>query len=355
MALLDAALAFALTLAALATVATIIMEIAIRFLGSKARDQVQMLWVLCDFIQDKMGVTALADDDNRWKLVRRVLQNPFAQSEMKRSVSWFSFIGPGSAPVYKDISLEHFLRRLLDDNDVQQTLGTTRDDLKNALSKLGTKYDEYAAAIATRFKERAMLASLFVGVLVAFFMNVDGVRLFQDYTRNPEVTNAVIRELEKSQAAERANGKTQTDAQVKDTLDELNKKLKWLGELSLPIGSAYFPYCASETDARKEKDDPKVPVDPLCAKYTAPQTFCDGLRLAFRTADGWAWFFKVLVTGLLIGLGAPFWYDVARRLGQVRTAFGASGSADQRHRGSDGKKEPVDRSKLLDDIVDGAF
>ena len=357
MALLDAALAFALTLAALATVVTIVMEIVLRFLGSKAFGQVQFVLKLFDYMSEVMNVPTLVQENDRWQWVKSILENPFAWIKMRESKSRWSFLGPQAGAVYTDISLEHFLRRVLSDSDTRDALMAYKGNLTKAVSELSAKYDEYVSAIGVKLKDRAKLWSLVVGICVALVMNVDGVRLFQDYVKNPEITAKVIRELEKANEAgsEKLADKKQPTEQPKQggepnnssaaTPADLDKKMRWLEKLSLPIGTEYFPYCTADADGKRTR------IDPLCAKHGAPENFCDIAKLVFGEVDGLAWLFKVIVTGLLIGLGAPFWYDVARRLGEVRTAFRGRGTAEQRHRGADPKKEPEDREKLIERIV----
>lgn len=355
MALLDAALAFALTLAALATVATIIMEIIIRFLGLKARGQVLFVLKMFDHLSKTMEIPEFGKKSKRWKYVKTILENPFFSGKMIESTLRRSFIGSRANAVYKDISLEHFLRRVLEVPGAQDALEKNKGDLKKTLSELSAKYDEYSSAIATQFKDRTKLWSLVVGFVVAVLLNVDGLRLYQDYAKNPTVANAAIQELEKKpsssstaapDASPPGSKAKPEDADVNAAAEELKKKLKWIAKLSLPIGNEYFPYCVSEAG-----DTTPNQVDPLCDKHKLSGISWKSIGYVFTTGDYWAWFAKVLITGMLIGLGAPFWYDVARRIGQVRTAFGGSGSGEQRHRGSDGKDEPKDRDKLLEDIV----
>ena len=60
------------------------------------------------------------------------------------------------------------------------------------------------------------------------------------------------------------------------------------------------------------------------------------------------------MTGLLIGLGAPFWYDVARHLAAIRTVFGGKGSGEEKHRGADATDDAGQRDKLIERIAEDA-
>ena len=346
MALLDAALAFALTLAALATVVTILMEIAIRVVGLRKSDQVTLIKRLYDdHLAPSIGITT-ADAAARWDFVRKVLQNPLAGTAMAPSEQQQKFAGTRCSPIYDEISVEHLLRRVMEMEQVKGAYNDTERALKERLTTLAQKYDEYRSAISTSFKCRAQFWSLILGIVVAVVMNVDGVRLFQTYLDNPEQTAEVVGKMDQILQNVEDTQKKLRDATAvevdKGTLDDMNKSLDRLGTqvtliqgFELPIGRLYYPYCGSIRDAAIRATSS----DPLCGgKYSA--------------MDSLAWLIKAVVTGLLIGLGAPFWYDVAKRLAEVRRAFGGRGSALQRHGGSDGTaKKEEDRGQLIERIV----
>lgn len=346
MALLDAALAFALTMAALATVVTIVMEIGLRFLGLRKDDQVKLIKRLYD---DHLAPTTklkVSDLQERWDVVRKVLENPLAGTKMAPAESQQHFKGLGCSPVYEEISVEHLLRRVIDIEEVKAAYNETEKELKAKLTALAQKYDEYRSAIATSFKCRAQSWSLVVGIVLALALNVDGVRLFQSYMDNPERTAEVITqmdpildEVERSQEALRAPQATAPGESTLEDLDaavqRMETQLATIQGFELPIGRLFYPHCLFLTEADER---PRL-ADARCVMAVSP-------------LETLTWLIKVVITGFLIGLGAPFWYDVAKRLAEVRRAFGGSGSALQRHRGSDGATaREEDRERLIDRIV----
>lgn len=396
MVLLDAALAFALTLAALATVVTIVMEIGLRFLGLRRKDQVKLIGELYKKeIEPKLAKIGGRRTD-QWSVVCKVLQNPFATKNMAcDKARWRLHLGIRS-PIYERVSLEHVLKRLLEVDEIKAALESTQADGRKILGELGQKYDEYRSALSTRFRTRAQLASMIIGILLAFYMNIDAVRLFQWYVKNPTATAEVIAKSEEIlQNAKRADEslesvpepQPQAESQAQDAEGEVattegqsttsdqaqegeakpdSEKLKLaiqslqqqkalLAGLELPFGSQYFPYCRAPED-EGPKDGEWISPDPLCqgAKKTGKEKGRQSLTLP-TFLEYFAWLIKVLVTGMLIGLGAPFWYDVARRVAKVRQAFGATGSAEQRHSGSDGEGKAEDREELIDRIAKDAI
>ena len=345
MELLDAALALALTLAALATIVTITMEIVLRTLGLHQRHQVELVKRLYDDVIAKHTGQTTTDLATRWAVVKKVLENPLAGKQMAPTDTAQGYLGGRSAPIYGKISLEHLLRRIIDVEEIGETYRTNRDELKMNLSALSLKYDEYRSAISTRFKSRTQLWSFIFGVILAIVMNVDGVRLFQGYLRHPEQAarvasqaEAILDRVEVTQRefveAHRVGGNQGTIEDLNEAIDRLGSQLRSAGQFDLPIGRRYAPHCFLFLEEPSEA----ASSDPACAD-------------AYDPVDSLTWLIKVLLTGLLIGLGAPFWYDVARRLAEVRQAFGGRGTSEQRHQGRDGSESAEARESLIDRIV----
>ena len=204
MALLDAALAFALTLAALATVVTIVVEILNKLRGLRPKDQVKLMGRLYDQVIAPRLDPTLRGHVDRWEFIRKVLENPAATRKMAQSETEQRFLGRKCSEIYSDISLEHFLRRMLDTNGVTDALappaGDEGDDkreeeLKKKLGEISDKYNEHVSGVSATYKCRAQFTSLLVGIGLALLMNVDGVRLFEAYLKDSELTAKVIREL----------------------------------------------------------------------------------------------------------------------------------------------------------------
>jgi hypothetical protein len=69
----------------------------------------------------------------------------------------------------------------------------------------------------------------------------------------------------------------------------------------------------------------------------------------------------MLGTGALIGLGAPFWFDVARRLAEVRSFFGGKGGGEAAYNGETvgaaqpGRTKSEKAEALINRVVDEAL
>lgn len=356
MVLLDAALAFALTLAALATVVTIVMEILLRSLGLRKEDQARLIMKLYEEELKPRLPKEVETAELRWKVVRKVLENPFAGTAMAPSEGQQKYSLWRGKPIYDRITLEHLLRRVLEVEEIKQAYLSVQADGKRLLTELSQRYDEFRSAVGTSFRTRAQLWSLVAGVVLALLLNVDGVRLLQWYMTNPAASQQVIAQSEEIlESVERAEAALR-DAQQRDqaTLEELNlavaglkKQSNLLVGLDLPIGVAYFPHCRAPWLVRSSSTDPGL----AAARCGEDYDWASWVAVT----DIVTWLIKAVLTGLLVGLGAPFWYDVARRLAQVRQAFGGTASAERRHSGEDGGQKAEERADLIDKVRNEAL
>ena len=79
------------------------------------------------------------------------------------------------------------------------------------LKKFDKKYEEYEKAISNYFKRRAQLLSFVVGVILAIVVNIHGIRLFERYLNDPELTATVIAQTDNIESAIESVQKRQTD------------------------------------------------------------------------------------------------------------------------------------------------
>ncbi len=194
--------------------------------------------------------------------------------------------------------------------------------LADRLEAIAANFERLAAGMHTIFKHRSGLYAALAGMALAAFMNVDGrlvvVQLFSDSALGERVVLAYSAEELQKLAEEQeklscstltGDDRTACEAAAPEAAQViLSTNQATLEGLGLPIGYSYFPYCRSAAD-------PAV-VDARCPGKDKP-TFL--LSLA-------AWLLSILLTGALIGLGAPFWFDLYRRIASIAPLAGLSAS-----------------------------
>lgn len=333
MVLFDSLLAFALTLAALATVVTLFMEFAIRTFGLKRKGQVALMKKLLgsDTVKGLLPDAA----QQQWPVIKAVLENPFSKKPMAESEAQQKFPGTQAQGIYREVSLEHVLRRLLETTPARDLVKETKAELEPKLHAIARKYDELNSALGADFKRNAQWWSIAVGIALAVVMNADGTRLLQTYLQDTKLRESVIERL-----SPQTEGAVPAGGTPEEAIAKANQQIALINELALPLGSGYFPHCYILQDEAERK--------------ASPDTHCRAQGAAGQVSVWLSWLLKVLLTGILIGLGAPFWYDVARRLAAVRSAFKGTPSGEERHRGADGTGSQDERDDLIARIAEDA-
>jgi hypothetical protein len=404
MELLDAVLAFALTLAALATVVTVIMEIVLRSVLMRKKNLVEVMRLLNGELPK--GTLGLSEQE-RWEFFTKTVENP-AEGVSKHIPK---VLGEGDSAaaamdkvdwrclkngVYDKVSTEHLLRRLSELSSVTQLCAEANDKVKQEFYRLAGKYEEFGSAVSASFKRRSQFWSIVFGMILAVVANVDGIRIFEAYQASTDLAQTVVARqdqigeaygmtddrrrailaqetvVEQAKAAlaaaRKKSGDDSPEAKVAlEKLDEENDKLASLTDpaelqrialdaqkqvesliaMGVPIGAEYFPHC--RIFGRHD-------LSTTCSGPGWPSGVGDGLwpeRFAFM-GHVLLWLVPVVITGMLIGLGAPFWFDVAKRLSEVRQMFGASGSDSTRLAARDADGDPDKRDAIATRVVDDA-
>jgi hypothetical protein len=169
------------------------------------------------------------------------------------------------------------------------------------LKDISQKFEAFGQEASTYFEARARLVSVIVGIVLAIAVNVNAFTLFDTFMRSPDVTEAVINKLgpvekqlqDVKPSAAVAGGQAPANEDAKKTQEELKnaqKALKDLKGIGVPIG--------------REGDIRAVIAD-------MQRSLTNGRELL-----------GLLLGGLLIGLGAPFWYRLVEGLVNIRSILG---------------------------------
>jgi len=324
--LLEGSIAFALALAGLATLCTVLIEILHRAAGLRADGLKQMLDAYFDaVIKPRL---ASGDVDNlRKDLLAKLTNSALLEKIHPVSSGWRGLIGRSLGALYRGrllranaVTTEEFLQRL-PDSDLYKQLKTDAAEQTDALIKeLADKYDQYGAAAKDYFKRRAQLLSILLGIALALFANIHAVRIFDTFVKNPDLAQRMeaqagaIKLVIDQQAAP-------DGAQVEEINEKMDKVIATLQdyqELGLPIGWSYYPNCFGAGAG-----DPRCKPVLEATSKSAAQCKVESIRKTFARdpAAALLWLFTVIFTGILIGLGGPFWFDLAMRLSQVRQAI----------------------------------
>ena len=325
--LLEATLALALSMLIFSTLVTILVETALRLKQSRRNGLAEMLGRLFDEVlwQDfRPGILtqyAPGMAPNQKTLRENFILGMTHRAEgTAGSQGGWRFPVPASlqagavSPLH--ITPAEFVQRLAH-TDIG--LAIARHDsgegdggpaLSAVIHSITHRFSDHAASAREKFKSKASFVSIFAALAFAFAANIDAARLLTQFINDPSLVQTLLSEADN--AAEKPAP-------------------------HLAIGHDYFPFCATPSKDPACKDVKKW-VEAFCEPYWSPkeEEKCIKANPTLRATvfEGASvgsllvWGFWVFVTGLLIGLGGPFWFDFytnfSRRVGLIRQLRGGT-------------------------------
>ena len=144
-------------------------------------------------------------------------------------------------------------------------------------------------------------------------------------------------------------------ANIEKAIQDAKNQVSELRALGVPIGWDFYPGCPyGKADSEWLKSSPECR-DILKDKRTIKWEWFGScpLRTIGNDFSGFmVWLLKVIITGILIGLGAPFWFDVAKRLSLIRSGLKNPNASDEdRLAARDANGDPDERKKIVEDVV----
>lgn len=303
MPLLDTALAFALTMLVVATAVTQVVRLMLKL--AKTRKS-QMQEMLEKFVSNEFKPVVERE------LLRLNKSIPKEVAEgLNKKVAGFT---KAALSQETDQSDQIDLTKLTELSIDELTERLKRSDLgKNLLSELGDKaqnvFDELIRRyeiVGDRFTESFRKKSRNWSTVVAFFLalafNIDSIHIAHSYLRDPGLRQSVIAQRDAfvedyDALVASLEDDTHKDSVTKEELEQAfsdsRKQLDVLTSVGFPAGWAYFPHSGF--------------------RENNPADFTNRNNVA-----GWLkWILGVALTGVLAGLGAPFWFDAATGISRV--------------------------------------
>ncbi len=250
-----------------------------------------------------------------------------------------------------------------------QAAGATAANAVDVVLKdVAQKFEAFGKEASVYFEGRARLLSVVVAIVLAFAAHVDAVDLFRTYLRDPNARAKVIEQSEAVTARYKA-AKEAADAvktivpytndvkpEVKEQLEKIKQDwteaigkadatVKQYADLGVPIGwneeriaraKMTRPLLWTCKDPNKTEGEGIESLWKDCGKNQWQKE----IWFQIPTAPGVV--FYLFLGGLLIGLGAPFWYNAVTGLTNIRNAARGTASADpQTQAAAAGTTQPV--------------
>ncbi|MFB6230935.1 MAG: hypothetical protein ABEL04_07235 [Salinibacter sp.] len=185
-------------------------------------------------------------------------------------------------------SIRNGMRELSEDHPLRATLRSllreAGEDLDQFRSALKTWYDHSMDRVASWYKKHTQRAVVAIAAIIAVGANADTLHMARQLSTNDALRQAAVQQSQRVAA----RGVPDTAASLGALADSTQKYIGTYRELGLPIGW--------QESAAFEEDGPEDP-------------------MAF-------WLSKVvglLLTTIAISLGAPFWFDVLKKVSMIRS------------------------------------
>jgi hypothetical protein len=240
-----------------------------------------------------------------------------------------------------------------------QNAGAAAADAVNVVLKdVAQKFEAFGKEASVYFEGRARLLSVVVAIALAFAAHVDAVDLFKTYLRDPNARAKVIEQSEAVTAQYRAAKdaaeavkkivpdanveKPEVKAQVEkikqdwtEAIGKVDATVKQYADLGVPLGwnderierAKISHWVWTCKDPNKKEGEGLESLWKDCGKNQWQRV---GWFFKLPTALG-VWFYLFL-GGLLVGLGAPFWYNAVTGLTNLRNTARGMTSADAQTR-----------------------
>lgn len=320
MPLLDAALAFALTMLVVAAAATQIVEVFRAVARLRSRHLKKMLDA---YFTEELKPAV----EGELKRLNRKVSTEVASKLTETAESFSVALDYKEKELAKltEVKTEELVARLKRSELGQKLFWELGDRAQVVFDELGRRYEHIGDQFTKSFRKHSRWWATGVTFVLALVINIDSIFIADSYIKNQTMREGVIAQMDAltekngalAESIEQAHAVDEKiEKKVIQTANETRKQLEALTSMGFPIGWAYFPHSRIANGKSPDYD--------LWAKRS-----------------GWLmWVLGICLTAGLGGLGAPFWYDAVTGISTViqRTRAGKSPTPQRESEESEGAK-----------------
>ncbi|MBN1781364.1 hypothetical protein JW948_09585 [bacterium] len=293
MPVLDAALAFALTML---LVSTVVSQI-VRFIMYVGRSRKVMLkTMLMEFMNDELSPVIEREVIRLGKKVSaRAGQLLVREAD---ELGYSQLFGADSLPKMTEVTHEELTEKLKRTELGKKMMAELREEADTVFLEIEKRFDVIGNRFTGSFRTHSRAWAVAVALVLALLLNIDTVNIANSYLRNEQVREGVIAQMDaivdrvELQMA-LPDSAAQDTVGLKVAIAETRDQIQTLSDTGIPIGWSYFPYLFSDSDDAQRD-------------------------LAGGEVNNWLlWVLGILLTAGLAGLGAPFWYDAVTGIAHV--------------------------------------
>lgn len=197
--------------------------------------------------------------------------------------------------------------------------------IQGVMAEMAYEFDRIGAAQSDYFRRRAKVISGIFAFCFVAVGNINAIDIYQHLANNEAASGRVIEYVERV-AAEREVIKTEMAANAAPDSLAVDPYLLAVERVQvktqLPVGRAYFPFCEGmelpglegrqRVDAKCPEPGTRLKIWALDEQNAIAVPTVIGNAVA-RPAPWIVWLMSIIATAGLLGLGAPFWFDVFNR------------------------------------------
>jgi hypothetical protein len=211
-----------------------------------------------------------------------------------------------------DLSTDEMVERLKRSEMGEKLLTELGDKAQAVFDELGKRYEAVGVKFTKSFREHSRVWATIVALIVAFALNVDTIFIADTYMKNEGIRQAVIAQKDsleqgykavQKQFEDDANKKEVSKEEFEQAFSDAKGQLDIFTSAGFPVGYSYYPYACAKHPDNLDCKERSLPTVILGGKISISGTLI--------------WFVGCILTGLLAGLGGPFWYDVVGRISRT--------------------------------------
>ncbi|MGF1860557.1 hypothetical protein [Photobacterium profundum] len=209
------------------------------------------------------------------------------------------------------------------------------------VADLVRSFEDLSVGSTSDFRARARKWSLSVGMVLAFAINIDAFQIFKQLNSDSKIAEQVI-----AATSEQLDELKQSGFADEEILDTINKSIAVIGSVGLPVGRDYFPFCCASTI------DQRCPINSDASNGTEQDREGKSVKRKCNYAlfEPWSyhhifWLLGVVSTGIFVGLGSPFWFQVFKRMSVAAQLV--SGLSTSKKQPMSAKEEAADNAAPL--------
>lgn len=198
-------------------------------------------------------------------------------------------------------------------NSMPQSIWQKENELELVRNNIEEWFNNAMNRLTGWYKRRSLITTLLVGILLAIIVNVDSINLTSRLWREPDLRIALLGKIE--------NILTQDDATTLD-VGQLSAIQQQFSDISLPVG--WFGSPVSPTS------DQETSFSETCTLFPQQENEIYGILIsgqcypiinAPQVTDMTGWLIKlagILISGAAASPGASFWFDMLKKIINVR-------------------------------------